>query len=1080
MADTLRVFVSSSHSELRNERVTIRDLLRSLDIDVFLYEDDAGARTEAPQEIYKDEVIKSHIYVGIFKEKYSAPTIEEYRLATQSCKDILIYISPVEKKDEQLDSFLKEIAPRHGYQKFEDVSELQKLFKRDILNLLKRHYKLSNEQPHVSNQSNILTNDTRLRQYIGRVMDTAEPDSLQDFLKDMNSVASEIIAVWNAMGYIMKNFEVLDDMIDFEGEVSRWPKDNVLIRCVDGEVTSLHVENMHQKMNKRPGYRGYIFTYSRILGSARMTALKYQELKVMTQTEFYRSLMNPEKYFNYLKDYYDSHNISEYYVNPDCYQETLSDIDGTYTHEKLGDLNTYVDSWVKDKNQKHLSILGEFGSGKTWFCWRYAMKCLDEYIRDPNAARLPILISLREYAKSYSTQQLITDLIVNKHSFGLNNFKVFEELNRQGKFILIFDGFDEMAQRVDYGVVVDNFWEIAKVAITNSKVLLTCRSTHFREEKESRNVLGGKIKSTKITIDHSAGFDLIYIEEFNDEKIVQVIAKRIKDEQMAKQFWSKLKGIYDIPSIATKPVLIPMLVEVMPDILQTRDKILESHSSGQEKIKPAMIYNIYTNKWLNESISTGRTYLPSKWHKLFLMKELAWHMIKSQKLKIPYTEIPDFINAYLKPESKELEYLEYDLRNNSFLRRDQFGVYEFAHKSQAEFFVALKFAIELGVAKLEFIEGIEKENLTKLGIRELVASFGYLPLSPEISLFLQDMVADTKELKSIFNRCREFRGENTGFVGSNLITLLLTLGEPFDSEDLSFANIPGAFLKGAHISNCNFDNANLTKCQLEKAKLENSSFNKANLDGIQLLGANCSGIRGEGLSIIGANCEESNFSESDIPFCNMSRSQFANSELINCNLSHCIAQGTDFSGSDLSESDLSYSSFDDATFNMSNMKNTNLRGSTITKCTFHSTQMQGIKLDNCDLSGSILEHLEMHKVRFNQSKLNDASLIGADLSGCQFVNASLKHSLLKKCNLSRCNFENADLSGAQLSEADLSECNLSGTNLSNADIRRIDGHAIKINNSTMTQGIIVDDDTFVTLPKDFQNLIRRDNIESSS
>src|SRR5690606_9393443 len=234
--------------------------------------------------------------VGIFKEKYSEATEEEYRLAVQQDKDILIYVGEAaETLDDRLQKLLDEIKNRHSYQKFEDVSQLQSLFRRDVLNLLKRHYKISNESSHFHRRTGILSDDKKLREYIGKVMGSADPSSLQDFLRDLNPVASEIIAVWNAMGYEMKNFEVLDDMIDFEGEISRWPRDNVMVRCVAGEVTSLHVDDMHRKMEKKAGTRGFIFTFSRILASARMAAMKYPHLKVMTQAEFYNSLLNPQK-----------------------------------------------------------------------------------------------------------------------------------------------------------------------------------------------------------------------------------------------------------------------------------------------------------------------------------------------------------------------------------------------------------------------------------------------------------------------------------------------------------------------------------------------------------------------------------------------------------------------------------------------------------------------------------------------------------------------------------------------------------------------------------------------------------------
>lgn len=52
------------------------------------------------------------------------------------------------------------------------------------------------------------------------------------------------------------------------------------------------------------------------------------------------------------------------------------------------------------------------------------------------------------------------------------NYKAFEQLNRMGKLLLIFDGFEEMAAKVDRQQMINNFWELAKVEVTYSNFLL--------------------------------------------------------------------------------------------------------------------------------------------------------------------------------------------------------------------------------------------------------------------------------------------------------------------------------------------------------------------------------------------------------------------------------------------------------------------------------------------------------------------------------------------------------------------------------------------------------------------------------
>ena len=75
--------------------------------------------------------------------------------------------------------------------------------------------------------------------------------------------------------------------------------------------------------------------------------------------------------------------------------------------------------------------------------------------------RLPLLITLRDYAKALNVDTVIAGFFFVKHNIRLNA-EVFDRLNQMGKLLILFDGFDEMANRID-GIqkVIDNFWALA-------------------------------------------------------------------------------------------------------------------------------------------------------------------------------------------------------------------------------------------------------------------------------------------------------------------------------------------------------------------------------------------------------------------------------------------------------------------------------------------------------------------------------------------------------------------------------------------------------------------------------------------
>src|SRR6266516_3014650 len=92
----LRVFVSSTLQELADERAAARDAIQHLRLAPVLFE--LGARPHPPRDLYRAYLDQSHIFIGIYWQKYGwvAPgeaisgLEDEYRLSGTRPK--LIYI----------------------------------------------------------------------------------------------------------------------------------------------------------------------------------------------------------------------------------------------------------------------------------------------------------------------------------------------------------------------------------------------------------------------------------------------------------------------------------------------------------------------------------------------------------------------------------------------------------------------------------------------------------------------------------------------------------------------------------------------------------------------------------------------------------------------------------------------------------------------------------------------------------------------------------------------------------------------------------------------------------------------------
>ena len=1054
----LSIFVSSRTHELHNERVMIQHALKDFDFNTFIFEDDSGARTESPEKIYRTEVKNSHIYVGIFREEYSSATEDEYRIAKENGKEILIYVSDynIIKKDEKLKKLL-ELLKIHTIEKFNDVKELESKIKHDIAGLLAR--KFLDQKEGKTNQQPDFTDPEFIKHYLTKISPN-NPRSLEI----INPVAGEIMSIWKIMGYEIHKCDIEGSTIIFEGKVSHWTKDhNVIIRCVNGELTTQDVISVKHFIQNHKDVEGLAFAYNRISESAKHLALESPQIIVQTQSEFYEKLMRPDKYLNNFIKNFDDSEIPKYYTSLNCYKETRKDEFSDFTKENYGEIEQYVDKWLDDKSRGHLSLLGDFGAGKTWFARRLTRQCIDKYLQDPNCNRLPIFISLRDYAKSYSIQQLITDLLVNTYGFNFRGgFEEFQELNRQGRFILIFDGFDEMAKKVDYNTVIENFWQIAKVALPNSKVLLTCRSTYFRYEIESQKILGGKEK-TSVLPTTQTNFETIYLQEFSEEKIIEVMSKRIGNKEQALDYWGRLKNIYDIPSIAQKPLLIPMLIQVMPQLLVT------------ETISPTIIYFIYVNLWIQRSHKEGRTFLKTEWQSLFFVKELAWHMTKIQNLRILWNEIPDFINQYFKIDSKDLDYYSNDLRTNLFLTRDEKGYYEFDHKSMTEFFVAFKFALDFGNIKKVFSNNIPKSELEKKSISELAGTFGHQLLTPEITLYLKDLIASTVDLRNLFYESKSVALVNQSLLTSNLITLLTQLKEPFENEDISRANMPDADLTHAHLIKCKFDGGNLSNCLFNNADVHESNFDDCNLVNCNLENANFSKTIMNNANLTNCRARRTNFHYSELTNCNLTNVNLINCKLTSVDFDGVTALSADFTNSNFTDSILENGEYDKCNFNGVNLTNVGMKNSSFTNCTFYDAVTLGVELTNCNLAKSIFENADLQRVKFGSAILKDVTFLGSDMTNSKFTNADMRDCNLINTILEHAIFDNCDLNSAKLNNANLLHCVFKNCNLRKSDFTGIDGTRVLMDDETSTTGLIINEKSFKTFPILVQKIIIRDN-----
>ncbi|HEX6312802.1 MAG TPA: DUF4062 domain-containing protein [Acidimicrobiia bacterium] len=143
----LRVFVSSTLGELAEERAAVRGAIEHLRLAPVMFE--LGARPHPPRELYRAYLEQSHVFIGIYWERYGwiAPgeaisgLEDEYRLAGDRPR--LLYIKePAPNRDARLADLITELQrdDRASYKRFAGAGELRRLVEEDLAVLLTERF----------------------------------------------------------------------------------------------------------------------------------------------------------------------------------------------------------------------------------------------------------------------------------------------------------------------------------------------------------------------------------------------------------------------------------------------------------------------------------------------------------------------------------------------------------------------------------------------------------------------------------------------------------------------------------------------------------------------------------------------------------------------------------------------------------------------------------------------------------------------------------------------------------------------------------------------------------------------------
>lgn len=439
----------------------------------------------------------------------------------------------------------------------------------------------------------------------------------------------------------------------------------LMVECKDYSGRTVGVEEVNKFAGvlhaARPNVdKGLLVTTHGFTNDAKRFALS-AGIELVTFASLSTQLVNLDDYIQrVLSDFERSPVFPTYIDLSGSVREDYEISDDSVSRRPLTEL---VDKFLADNTRSKLALLGNFGTGKTTFCQKYAHDLANKY-RANQISRIPLVIPLSDFESKLDIQELVVNTLQFRYGIRIDIVQC-EELQRLGKFALILDGFDEMAARVDPDMIRDNIREINKLArIPENKLILTCRTHFFRD---------------RIQADILADFDVLYIPEWGEEELEKYLYKCFGSAW--EQELRKIHDTHNLRELAQTPLFLEMIVETLPTL-------------GDE-VRRIELYRAYTDKWIKQQSGRRGARLNSD-ERMRFVTELAAKLYIEDRSSCHYTDFITILRQRFEiNDAAQMDYLQSDVRNCTFLTRDAAGYYGFRHKSFMEFFIAEMLASQI-------------------------------------------------------------------------------------------------------------------------------------------------------------------------------------------------------------------------------------------------------------------------------------------------------------------------------------------------------------------------------------------------
>ena len=358
-------------------------------------------------------------------------------------------------------------------------------------------------------------------------------------------------------------------------------------------------------------------------------------------------------------------------------------------------LKLYFDEWLEEKSLRHISLLADYGMGKTSFLKYYTKYLSEKILEGESFTRYPIFISLT------NTSPMSNDGIETKiESFVSKelgvNYALFERLVHLGKIVFILDGFDEMGFIGTAKTRFEQFNSIWQLATTNNKILISGRPSYLPTDFERKNVLN-IVESDVTDVQLTPYTEVIELDYFELEQIEETV-KIYYEGKEVEQYMNYINRNRSILDLCKRPSMLHMTMSILPELYS---------EDSTKVITSSDIMNKYTEYWISRQESkaiTGYFTKNDNRKKEFIINfftELSGEMFKEKTLVISKKVLDELILKEVQKAKMDIasneamfEGFKNELYAGYFIEVDITNVkddhFKFVHKSLFEFFVSKK------------------------------------------------------------------------------------------------------------------------------------------------------------------------------------------------------------------------------------------------------------------------------------------------------------------------------------------------------------------------------------------------------